>query len=155
MIVCGSWQSLCVSVLSLFWIGLGSIFGANTSLYFISSVYFSIIFLLLMPGDMDDTKETKARQALHDLGLRIADKWASGFQDKPTQQLILQKIIDPAVKHILNSISPWIVGMGVLFLVLLTCTVVTCIIVLRGSPQAYHNPLDGIARLVSASVQSS
>lgn len=102
-----------------------------------------------------ESKETKARKALNDLGLRIADKWASGFQDKPTQQLILQKIIDPAVKHILHSISPWIVGMGILFLVLITCTVVTCIIVLRGSPQVYHNPLESAARLVSASTQLS
>ena len=102
-----------------------------------------------------DSKESKARKALHDLGLRIADQWASGFQDKPTQQLILQKIIDPAVKHILHSISPWIVGMGILFLVLFTCTVVTCIIVLRSSPQVYHNPLDGITRLVSASTSFS
>jgi len=79
-----------------------------------------------------ETKESKARKALHDLGLQFADKWASGFQDRPTQQLILQKIIDPAVKHILHSISPWIIGMAILFLVLLTCTVVTCFIVLRG-----------------------
>jgi hypothetical protein len=102
-----------------------------------------------------DSKESKARKALHDLGLRIADQWASGFQDKPTQQLILQKIIDPAVKHILHSISPWIVGMGILFLVLFTCTVVTCIIVLRSSPQFYHNTLDGISRLVSESTSFS
>jgi hypothetical protein len=80
-----------------------------------------------------ETKDTRARKALHDLGLRIADQWASGFQDRPTQQLILQKIIDPAVKHILHSISPWIVGMAVLFLILITCTVVTCVMVLRGS----------------------
>jgi hypothetical protein len=83
---------------------------------------------------MED-KETKARKALHELGLRLADQWASGFQDKPTQQLILQKIIDPAVKHILQTISPWIIGMAILFLVLITCTVITCIIVLRGPMQ--------------------
>lgn len=80
-----------------------------------------------------ETKDSKARKALHDLGLQFADKWASGFKDRPTQQLILQKIIDPAVKHILHSISPWIIGMAILFLVLLSCTVVTCYIVLRGS----------------------
>lgn len=82
---------------------------------------------------MSDTKDSRARKALHELGLRLADQWASGFQDRPTQQLILQKIIDPAVKHILNSISPWIVGMAILFLVLIVCTVVTCVIVLRGA----------------------
>lgn len=102
-----------------------------------------------------ESKESKSRKALHDLGLRIADQWASGFQDKPTQQLILQKIIDPAVKHILHSISPWIVGMGILFLVLITCSVVTCIIVLRGSPQVYLNPLESATRIVSASTSFS
>jgi hypothetical protein len=83
--------------------------------------------------DILDTKDAKARAALHQLGLKIADQWASGFQDRPTQQLILQKIIDPAVKHILHSISPWIVGMAILFLVLIICTVVTCVMVLRTS----------------------
>lgn len=76
-------------------------------------------------------KEVAARAALHDLGLEIADRWASGFKNRPTQQLILQKIIEPAVRHILNTMFPWIVGMAVLFLVLLICTVVTCVIVLR------------------------
>ena len=100
---------------------------------------------------MED-KETKARKALHELGLRLADQWASGFQDKPTQQLILQKIIDPAVKHILQSISPWIIGMGVLFLVMITCTVITCIIVLRspGPMPLYSQVTTGVANLVSA-----
>ena len=83
--------------------------------------------------DILDTKDARARKALHELGLKIADQWASGFQDRPTQQLILQKIIDPAVKHILHSISPWIVGMAILFLVLIICTVVTCVMVLRTS----------------------
>ncbi len=77
------------------------------------------------------TKEIAARAALHDLGLEIADRWASGFKNRPTQQLILQKIIEPAVRHILNTMFPWIVGMAVLFLVLLICTVITCVIVLR------------------------
>ena len=77
------------------------------------------------------TKEERARKALRDLGLEIADQWASGFKERPTQQLVLQKIIDPAVKHILQSISPWIVGMAILFLVLITCTVITCVMVLR------------------------
>lgn len=77
------------------------------------------------------TKEARAREALHEIGLELADRWASGFQKRPTQQLILQKIIDPAVKHILSTIFPWAVGMAVLFLVLLLCTVVTCVIVLR------------------------
>jgi hypothetical protein len=79
-------------------------------------------------------KEVAARAALHDLGLEIADRWASGFKNRPTQQLILQKIIEPAVRHILNTMFPWIVGMAVLFLVLLICTVITCVIVLRSGP---------------------
>ena len=95
---------------------------------------------------MED-KETKARKALNELGLRLADQWASGFQDKPTQQLILQKIIDPAVKHILQTISPWIIGMAILFLVLITCTVITCIIVLRGPMQGPAGPMQGPAVL--------
>jgi hypothetical protein len=100
----------------------------------------------------DKEKETKARKALHELGLRLADQWASGFQDKPTQQLILQKIIDPAVKHILQSISPWIIGMGILFLVMITCTVITCIIVLRGSGPIplYTQVTTGVGNLVAS-----
>jgi hypothetical protein len=76
-------------------------------------------------------KEKAARSALRDLGLEIADRWISGFEKRPTQQLVLQKMIDPIVRHILNSIFPWIVGVAILFLVLLICTVVTCVIVLR------------------------
>ena len=82
------------------------------------------------------SKEVAARAALHDLGLEIADRWASGFKNRPTQQLILQKIIEPAVRHILNTMFPWIVGMAVLFLVLLICTVITCVIVLRSGSVA-------------------
>ena len=101
--------------------------------------------------DILDTKDTKARKALHELGLKIADQWASGFQDRPTQQLILQKIIDPAVKHILHSISPWIVGMAVLFLVLIICTVVTCVIVLRSSGSSANSSIDpGILHTLQA-----
>lgn len=80
---------------------------------------------------MNSIKEKEARSALHDLGLEIADRWASGFEKRPTQQLVLQKIIDPIVRHILNSIFPWVVGVAICFLVLLICTVVTCVIVLR------------------------
>jgi hypothetical protein len=80
---------------------------------------------------MDSIKETRARTALHELGMEIADHWATGFQRRPTQQLVLQKIIEPAVTHILHTIFPWVVGVAVLFLVLLVCTVVTCVIVLR------------------------
>lgn len=76
-------------------------------------------------------REGQARTALHNLGLELADKWASGFENRPTQQLVLQKIIDPAVKHILSSIFPWVVGVAILFLILLVCTVVTTVIVLR------------------------
>jgi len=79
-------------------------------------------------------KETRARSALHDLGLEIADRWITGFEKRPTQQLVLQKIIDPIVRHILNSIFPWIVGVAILFLILLLCTVITCVIVLRSGP---------------------
>jgi hypothetical protein len=82
---------------------------------------------------MED-KETRARAALQQLGLEIADRWASGFEKRPTQQLVLQKIVDPIVRHVLNSIFPWIVGVAILFLVLLVCTVVTTVIVLRSGP---------------------
>lgn len=99
--------------------------------------------------DSVESKESKARQALHDLGLRLADQWASGFQDRPTQQLILQKIIDPAVKHILHSVAPWIIGMAVLFLVLITCTVVTCVMVLRGPSGVYVDPIRSVGSLAS------
>jgi hypothetical protein len=80
---------------------------------------------------MSSDKEARARAALQELGLEIADKWASGFQQRPTQQLLLQKIIDPAVRHILNSLFPWAIGGAVLFLILFVCTVVTCFIVIR------------------------
>ena len=81
--------------------------------------------------DKDKDRDKVARSALHDLGLEIADRWVTGFEQRPTQQLVLQKIIDPVVRHILNSIFPWIVGVAILFLVLLFCTVITCVIVLR------------------------
>lgn len=81
-----------------------------------------------------EAKEATARVALHELGLNIAEHWVNGFEKRPTQQLVLQKFIDPIVRHILNSIFPWIVGVAILFLVLLLCTVITCVIVLRSSP---------------------
>jgi hypothetical protein len=81
-----------------------------------------------------EEKEARAKSALHNLGLEIADKWVSGFEKRPTQQLVLQKFIDPVVRHILNSIFPWIIGVAIFFLVLLICTVVTCVIVLRSGP---------------------
>jgi hypothetical protein len=87
-----------------------------------------------MGTPQENEKEQKARSAIHDLGLEIADRWASGFEKRPTQQLVLQKILDPIVRHVLNSIFPWIVGVAVLFLILLICTVVTCVIVLRSGP---------------------
>jgi len=83
---------------------------------------------------MTNEKEQDAQSALQQLGLEIADRWASGFEKRPTQQLVLQKIIDPAVRHILSTIFPWVVGVAILFLVLLTCTVVTCYIVLSSGP---------------------
>ena len=88
--------------------------------------------------------ESRAKEALKKLGLEIADRWASGFQNRPTQQLILQKIIDPIVKHVLQTMFPWMVGTAILFLVLLVCTVVTCVIVLRTSP-AVHPIVDVMA----------
>jgi len=84
-------------------------------------------------------KEAVARSALHDLGLEIADRWVTGFEKRPTQQLVLQKIIDPIVRHILNSIFPWIVGVAICFLVLLLCTVITCVIVLRSAAPSIIN----------------
>jgi hypothetical protein len=89
-----------------------------------------------MATAIDPEKEVRARAALQELGLEIADRWASGFEKRPTQQLVLQKIIEPAVRHVLNSIFPWIVGVAILFLVLLVCTVVTTYIVLRSGPVA-------------------
>jgi hypothetical protein len=76
-------------------------------------------------------KDERAYSALQALALEIADRWVTGFEKRPTQQLILQKLIDPVVRHVLNSIFPWIVGVAILFLVLLVCTVVTTVIVLR------------------------
>lgn len=81
---------------------------------------------------MDTERERRARDALQELGLEIADRWASGFQNRPTQQLVLQKIIDPAVRHILSSIFPWVLGVGMLFFVMLICTVLTMVLVMRG-----------------------
>jgi len=78
-------------------------------------------------------KEQRAQNALHQIGLDIADRWASGFKNRPTQQLVLQKLIDPIVTHILNTIFPWVVGVVICFLILLICTVVTCVIVLRSA----------------------
>jgi hypothetical protein len=93
------------------------------------------------PAKEKERKERKALSALHDLGLELADRWISGFEKRPTQQLVLQKLIDPIVRHILNSIFPWIVGVAILFLVLLICTVVTCVIVLRSSPISLPQPV--------------
>jgi hypothetical protein len=95
-------------------------------------------------SDAKQSKEERARAALQNLGLEIADRWATGFQQRPTQQLILQKIVEPAVRHILNIVFPWVVGVAILFLVLLLCTVVTCVIVLRSgvsiTPEQYIRP---------------
>jgi hypothetical protein len=93
------------------------------------------------PAKEKEKKERKARSALHNLGLELADRWISGFEKRPTQQLVLQKLIDPIVRHILNSIFPWIVGVAILFLVLLICTVVTCVIVLRSGPISLPQPV--------------
>jgi hypothetical protein len=90
-------------------------------------------------------KEQQARAALHELGLEMANRWADGFRERPTQQLVLQKLIDPVVRHIMNTIFPWILGGAVLFLVLFICTVVTCFIVLRASAMS---PLIHAANIV-------
>jgi hypothetical protein len=82
-------------------------------------------------GKEPETKESKARNALHRLGLELADRWVTNFEQRPTEQLVLQKFIDPIVRHILNSIFPWIVGVAILFLLLLFSTMVTCYIVIR------------------------
>jgi len=96
-----------------------------------------------------EEKEARAKSALQNLGLEIADKWVSGFEKRPTQQLVLQKFIDPIVRHILNSIFPWIIGMAIFFLVLLICTVVTCVIVLRsGSAIAATNAVTTAAAVI-------
>ena len=87
-------------------------------------------------GTSGTDREEKARSALREIGLEIADRLATSIQTRPTHQLILQKILDPIVRHILNSVFPWIVGVAICFLILLICTVVTCVIVLRGAPIA-------------------
>lgn len=92
------------------------------------------------PQQQLQQKEDRATEALHKLGLDIADKWASGFQNRPTQQLILQKLIDPVVNHVLQSMFPWMVGTAILFLVLLVCTVVTCVMVLRTTSSSATSP---------------
>ena len=96
-------------------------------------------------GGRDIPREERARQALQELGLQVADRWASGFQNRPTQQLVLQKIIEPAVKHILQTIFPWVVGVAILFLVLLICTVITCVIVLRAPSPSTYTLMSGAA----------
>ena len=102
-----------------------------------------------------DVKEARARSALQELGLEIADQWATGFQRRPTQQLVLQKIIEPAVSHILQTIFPWVVGVAVLFLVLLVCTVVTCVIVLRSGPTQVLTPATMFDAARSAAIGAS
>ena len=104
-------------------------------------------------------KEERAKDALQKLGLEIADKWASGFQNRPTQQLILQKLIDPVVNHVLQTMFPWMVGSAILFLVLLVCTVVTCVIVLRSTSshpppiqESLHSQLTHLLQTAAASV---
>ena len=97
-------------------------------------------------------KEQSARSALQDLALELADQWATGFQERPTQQLVLQKIIDPAVRHIMSSIFPWIVGGAILFLVLFICTVVTCFIVLRTSTIQTPTPLQMLGSVTAAAL---
>jgi hypothetical protein len=100
---------------------------------------------------MDTERERKARDALQELGLEIADRWASGFQNRPTQQLVLQKIIDPAVRHILSSIFPWVLGVGMLFFVMVICTVLTMVLVLRGGGTVQITPM-GVAAAAGAFV---
>lgn len=83
---------------------------------------------------MTTSADSRSQQALYELGLQVADQIASGLEKRPTQQLVLQKLIDPVVRHILSTIFPWVVGVAICFLILLICTVVTCVIVLRSGP---------------------
>jgi hypothetical protein len=111
-------------------------------------------------GTTVEAREKRSQEALQALGLEVADRWATGFQNRPTQQLVLQKIIDPAVKHILSTVAPWIIGMGLLFLLMIVSTVITCVIVLRSNPHAvyYYTAAatgaasDAAATLIGASV---
>ena len=107
-----------------------------------------------------EAREKRSQEALQALGLEVADRWATGFQNRPTQQLVLQKIIDPAVKHVLSTVAPWIIGMGLLFLLMIVSTVITCVIVLRSNPHAVYYytaaatgaATDAAATLIGASV---
>jgi len=51
-------------------------------------------------GTSGTDREEKARSALREIGLEIADRLATSIQTRPTHQLILQKILDPIVRHI-------------------------------------------------------
>lgn len=95
-------------------------------------------------------REARARIALQEIGLEVAEKWASGLSKRPTQQLVLQKLIDPIVRHILNTMLPWIVGVAVLFLVLLICTVVTTYMVLRSGGPSTMEMATAFARAATA-----
>ena len=95
-----------------------------------------------MDTENSPTRNNRAMEALQDLGMELAERWASGFEKRPTQQLILQKIVEPVVRHILNTIFPWAVGMAILFLVLLLCTVITCVIVLRSGSGGGNSDCD-------------
>lgn len=101
-------------------------------------------------------KEKQSYAALQALGLEVADRWATGFQNRPTQQLVLQKIIDPVVKHIIATMSPWIIGMALLFLLMIVCTVITCVIVLRsnsnGNHVVYYSAATALGEVIGASV---
>lgn len=101
---------------------------------------------------MSNEKEIQSQSALQALGLEVADRWATGFSNRPTQQLVLQKIIDPAVKHILATMSPWIIGMGLLFLLMIVCTVITCVIVLRSNSHVVYYAAATTGELLGASV---
>ena len=110
-----------------------------------------------MPSAEIQQKEERAKEALQKLGLEIADKWASGFQNRPTQQLILQKLIDPVVNHVLQTMFPWMVGSAILFLVLLVCTVVTCVMVLRttSTPPIQESIQSQITHLLQTAAHAS
>jgi hypothetical protein len=108
----------------------------------------------MMIGNDLQTKEKQSYAALQELGLEVADRWASGFQNRPTQQLVLQKIIDPVVKHIIATMSPWIIGMALLFLLMIVCTVITCVIVLRSNSNhiVYYSAASALGDVIGASV---
>jgi len=94
---------------------------------------------MTLPGEKERERERVSRAALQELGAEIAARCADAVESKPSIQLSMQKLIDPVVRHILNTIFPWVLGVAVLFLIMVICTVITLVLVLRsGSGAAIH-----------------